>query len=242
LASILTLILGYYYNVDTCSAVSKDELLTYKKDRLINFVKDLDPSELEINSDTYYRMLSMLNSTDKSRALQLNMGLLRLVYTNGLFVSVPGKSVQIKGKHFKASLPDKIESFSTGLESFKEISEQQKDIISQLVGTKISYKSFANKLVRNKDNDVVESKVKKLNRLAGKLLTSDTDRILTVNDEQHKILMNPQNVLYNNESGDVDVDAYKLFNCYTEIYRSTDSGKIARETNRALKLINSLTV
>jgi hypothetical protein len=196
--------------------------------------------EMKINGDTFYRMLSILNSTDKSRALQMNMGLLRLVCKNGLFAGVPGESVQIKGKHYKASLPDKIESFTDGLSRFKIITEQQKDMMSNMFGQKVSYKALANALVRNDANEIVESKVKKLHRLAGKLLVSDTDRIQTVTDEQRTILMQPQLVLYDKNSADMDIDSYKLLNCWTEIYRSNDSGKIARETNRMIGLINTI--
>jgi len=197
--------------------------------------------EMKINGDTFYRMLSILNSTDKSRALQMNMGLLRLVCTNGMVAGVPGESVQIKGKHYKASLPEKIENFTDGLARFKSITEQQKGLISDLLGKQVSYKALANALVRNEADEVVASKVKKLSRLAGKLLASDTDRLQTVTDEQRMILMQPEHVLYNKKSADMEIDAYRLLNCYTEIFRSNDSGKIARETNRILGLINTVT-
>lgn len=196
--------------------------------------------EMKINGDTFYRMISVLNSTDKSRALQMNMGLLRLVCTNGLFAGVPGESVQIKGKHYKASLPEKIENFTNGLERFAAITSQQKQLVSDLLGLKVSYKSIANALCRNEANEVVNSKVRKLSRLAGKLLTSDTDRLQTVTDEQRTILMQPELVLHDKNSADMDIDAYRLMNCYTEIFRANDSGKIARETNRILGLINTV--
>lgn len=196
--------------------------------------------EMKINGETFYRMLSILNSTDKSRALQMNMGLLRLVCTNGMTIGVPGESMQIKGKHYKASLPDKIEDFSTGLERFRSITLQQKEIISDLLGKKVSYRAIANTLVRNKENEVVESKIKKLTRLAGKLLTSDTDRLLSITEEQRNLLLKPELVLYSKDSGDLELDAYKVFNCYSEIFRSNDSGKIKRECDRMISIINTI--
>lgn len=196
--------------------------------------------EMKINGETFYRMLSILNSTDKSRALQMNMGLLRLICTNGAFASVNGETVSIKGKHYKASLPDKIEDFTLGIERFKVITNQQKELLSDLLGTKVSYRAIANALVRNKANEVVESKLKKLTRLSNKLLTSDTDRLLTITEEQRNLLLKPELVLYSKETGDLEIDAYRLFNCYAEIFRSTDSGKIKRECDKMFGLINTV--
>jgi len=197
--------------------------------------------ELKINGDTFYRMLSILNSTDKSRALQMNMGLLRLVCTNGAMVSVNGEVVQVKGKHYKASLPDKIENFSEGLQRFKTITNQQREVLSDLLGSKVSYRELANALVRNKDNDVVESKVKKLSRFAGKLLTSDTDRLYKVTEEQRNILLKPELVLHSKDSGDIEIDKYTAYNCWTEMFRSNDTGKIKRECDRIISLLNTAT-
>lgn len=194
--------------------------------------------EVKINGETFYRMLSILNSTDKSRALQMNIGLLRLVCMNGMTIGVPGESIQIKGKHFKASLPDKIEIFNEGLQRFRTITLQQKEFISDLLGKKISYRALANALVRNEANEVVESKMKKLSRLAGKLLTSDTDRLLTATEEQRNLLLKPELVLYSKETGDLELDAYRVLNCYSEVFRSNDSGKIARECSRIIGLID----
>lgn len=193
--------------------------------------------QMKINGEVFYRMLSILNSTDKSRALQMNMGLMRLVCTNGLFASVDGEVVSIRGKHYKNSLPDKIEGFSAGIERFKAVTDEQRSLLSDLLGTTVSYRTVANALVRNADNEVVDSKLKKLTRLAGKLLTSDTDRLKTVSEEQLKLLNQPELVLYHKDSGDLELDAYRLFNCYTEIFRANDSGKIKRESDRILDII-----
>lgn len=196
--------------------------------------------EVRINNETFYRMLSILNSTDKSRALQMNIGLMRLICTNGMVASVAGECITIKGKHYKASLPDKIGGFITGLERFKSITEQQAEIFSNLLGNMVSYRAVANALVRNEDNEVVEGKLKKLNRFAGKLMTSDTDRLSTITEEQRNLLMKPELVLYSKTSGDLEIDAYKALNCYSEIFRANDSGKQKRECDRIMGILNTL--
>lgn len=193
--------------------------------------------QMKINGEVFYRMLSILNSTDKSRALQMNMGLMRLVCTNGMTVGVPNESIQIRGKHYKSSLPDKIEGFSIGIERFKTITNNQKEIISDLLGKKVSYRTVANALVRNKEGEVVDSKMKKLNRLASKLLTSETDQLLNMSDEQRDLLNKPELVIYHKDKGDLELDAYKLFNCYSEIFRANDTGKIKRECDRMIGII-----
>ena len=69
--------------------------------------------EIFIDNERFEKIISIVNSTDKSRALSMNVGLSR---------ADVGKSSQyciiltnFSNKHYKASLPEKIKSFSRTL-------------------------------------------------------------------------------------------------------------------------------
>jgi len=196
--------------------------------------------KVEINGDVFYRMLSILNSTDKSRSLQMNMGLLRLVCTNGMFASVADEAVSIRGKHFKASLPEKIETFTEGISRFVEITNNQTEVFANLIGKTISYRELANLLIRDqKTQDVLDWKVNKLNRFAHKLLFSQTDRLADVTLEQRTLLESSNNIIIAGAT-DIEIPAYQAVNCWTEIFRSEDSSKMKRESQRILSLVDML--
>ena len=198
--------------------------------------------EVQINNETFYRMLSILNSTDKSKALQMNLGLLRLVCLNGSMVSVPDESISFKVKHFENALTSKLDIFNNALKNFQQITNAQKDALVNLQNQKVSYTKLANALVRNEDNEIVDSKLKKLTRFTNKLLNSYTDRLDNITNEQHKILSNPTIILQENTPFDIELDKYTVYNCYTELYRSKDSAKIKHECDRILKLCKIATI
>jgi len=74
--------------------------------------------EVIINGDKYQKMFNILNSTDKSRALQLNVGLIRWICTNGMVIAVEDEYSGFKTKHFKSTMPGKVEEFIKSLDSF----------------------------------------------------------------------------------------------------------------------------
>jgi len=195
--------------------------------------------QVNVKNETFYRMMTILNSTDKSRALQLNIGLMRLVCSNGMIIEVPGEAASIKGRHFKNSLPDKIENFLNTINNYKAVNEAQRLSLETLHNKTVDYDDFVNKFVRNKDNQVVEGKVKKIKNLSNKLLNSSTDKLEDFSFEQEVILKNPGLIINDKEQSNLQIDAYKIVNCYTEIFRNTDSSKIKKETNRILKMVNS---
>jgi len=197
--------------------------------------------EVNINGDVFFKMLSIVNSTDKSRSLQMNMGLLRLVCTNGMFKQVDDEAVSIRGKHFKSSLPEKIEKFTTGIERFSEITLNQLDGLASLIGKKVSYRQLINELIRDqKTRDILDWRMYYANRFANKLLSSQTDGILNPTELQKELLSNVQNIAYDRVVGDFDIDAYQVVNCWTEIFRNEDSSKIKRESHKIISLVETL--
>jgi hypothetical protein len=192
--------------------------------------------EVIVNGDKFYKMFNLLNSTDKSRSLQINIGLMRLICTNGAVISVKDEYSNIKVKHFKSTLPEKIEEFNNSMKNFNVCIEQQCVILDSLRNKIISFKDIANKLVWDeKLEEISDTKMLKLKAFAKKLLGSNTDKLDKLTSEQMKFLKNPQNYLDKNI--DIEVPAYKAFNCYVECYREYDSATMNLETNRILSLI-----
>ena len=198
--------------------------------------------EFNIKNEKYYKMLTILSSSNKTRSLQMNIGLLRQVCTNGMVVGVENESISIKNKHFKASLPDKVAYFVENLKKFNIVIDYQKDIINKIDDNDISYKYVLQKLLYD-DNKIkyLKSNESKVNLLSQLLLYSYTDKLDTsfknkLNRQQLFLLHEP--IKNYNSIEDIDIPKSKIFNCYIEGYKTKDSSIIKRETNRILSILN----
>lgn len=194
--------------------------------------------EVLINGDMYLKMFNILNSTDKSRALQLNIGLVRFICSNGMVVGYDDEFSSLRTKHFKSSMPGKVELFSEGLDNFDISINKQVSIIDNLKGRFVSFKELASKLALDEDGIMNENRSLKLRAFAKKLLTSETDRLEELKSDEITLLKNPHFFLdpkFN--SIDIEMPSYKALNCWTEVYRNYDSSILKRETNRILELV-----
>jgi len=194
--------------------------------------------EVLINGDRYSKMFNVLNSTDKSRALQLNIGLIRFICTNGMVIAADDEYAGFKTKHFKATMPDKVSHFVESLNDFDLCVNKQSEIIENLTGKFVSFKELAQKVALDEQGIMNESRSLKLRAFAKKLLTSKTDCLVDLQSEQVSLLRNA-NLFLNPQFKNVDVEmsAYKALNCWTEVYRTYDSSVLKRETNRILELV-----
>lgn len=190
-----------------------------------------------INGDVYKKMFNILNSTDRSRALQLNIGLMRQICGNGQIVNVEGKSNTLYVKHFKSSLPEMVETFINTLENFDITINNQILTLESLVGSFTSFQKIANALVMDEDGLIKAHYINRLRAFSKKLIASHTDSISDLTSEQMKLLKNPE--LFNTEYKNIDIemDSYNALNCYTEVFRNYDSSVLKRETNRILQLV-----
>ncbi|NPV12920.1 MAG: DUF932 domain-containing protein [Ignavibacteria bacterium] len=191
-----------------------------------------------INGDRYSKMFNILNSTDKSRALQLNVGLIRFICSNGMVVAVNDEHSSLRTKHFKSTMPDKVKEFIESLENFDMSISKQSETIENLIGKFVSFKELASKFALDEHGVINDNKSLKLRAFSKKLLTSQTDKLTDLNDEQVALLKNPHMFLSPEFNlVDIEMPAYKALNCWTEVYRSYDSSVLKRETNRILELI-----
>jgi len=194
--------------------------------------------EVLINGDKYSKMFNILNSTDKSRALQLNVGLIRFICSNGMVVAIDEEYAGLKTKHFKNSLPEKVKLFVDNLDTFDMNISRQSETLDALGGSFVSFKELADKLTVDDKGIVSPNKVLKLRAFANKILTSETDKLVGLNAEQITLLNNAN--FYTDSKFnlvDIEMSAYTALNCWTEVYRNYDSSVLKRETSRILELV-----
>lgn len=199
--------------------------------------------EVLINGDVYHKMFNLLNSTDKSRALQLNIGLIRFICTNGMVVAKEDEYSGFKTKHFKLTMTDKVSDFISKLDTFEMNINKQCETIEQLQGKFLSFQDIAKNIVLEKNEEgeftnlMKSTFTLKLRAFAKKLMDSKTDCLDTnlLHAEQIHLLKNPLKFL-EHPNVDIEIPAYTALNCYTEIFRNYDSSVIKRETNRILQL------
>jgi len=194
--------------------------------------------EVEINGDKYHKMFNIFNSTDRSRALGLNIGLIRFVCSNGMVIGVEDELSKLSVKHFKSTLPQKVDLFLNSLKNFDLNINKQTLALNNLNGRYVSYRELIENLSKNKDGIITANKMNTVRAFSQKLLKSETDKIKNLKQEQIELLNNPE--LFT-EKGydkiDVEMSAYNALNCYTEIFRNYNSQILDRETNRILELI-----
>lgn len=194
-----------------------------------------------INDDVFHKMFNIVNSTDKSRALSLNAGLMRLVCTNGMVVAVDDEFEQVKVKHYKTSLPEKVIKFVASLSDFDININRQTEAIENVIGTKVSFKDIIKGIAFNKEGLVTNTTSLRMRAFAKKIQKSETDAITDLTTEQIEMLNMFHTIVSDedkfNNIVDIDMDAYQALNLYTEIYRNYDSTILKRETNRIIDLI-----
>jgi len=189
-----------------------------------------------INGDKYNKMFNIFNSTDKSRALGINTGIIRYVCSNGMVIGIDNDMSTLKVKHFKKLLSNKVEIFIKSLEQFNINIQKQAEKIEKLNNNYVSFKTIAEKLIVDKDGIISINKLMKLKLFANKILKSETDKIENLTKEQIKLLKNPH-LINNYKNVDIKIPSYTALNCYTEIFRNYNSQILSRETNRILELI-----
>ena len=182
--------------------------------------------EVTIGDVKFHKSFYILNSTDKSRRLNMNMGLFRSDNKSYIVGSI--KNMSLSKKHLKGVTDAaEQESQKIDVESFDE----QINSIKSLIGESVML-SKVREIIVDKDLKINH---RKFDALKNMLIQSQTDRI-SVTDAQMKTLSTPSESLTFNSSNDFYVDAFKVFNCYMQIFSNQDSAVVKRETEKILKI------
>lgn len=187
--------------------------------------------ELWIDNEMYKKMISIVNSTDKSRALSMNVGLVK-INDKGRDVSTTILT-SFSNKHYKSSLPDKIKSFSDNLINFNMDIDFHVKTIADLKNKEITILNFAKSVLIDEKGKIIKTMELKLRALGKKLVCEYGFR------KNYHTLMN-LSVDNLEKLTDFTINAKVLYNAYVEIFKDQDTSIIARESRRVIDALESL--
>jgi hypothetical protein len=186
--------------------------------------------ELFIDNERYQKMISIVNSTDKSKALSMNVGLVRM---DDNYIKSITILTNFANKHYKASLPDKIKAFSDNLINFNMDIDFHIKTIEDLKNKEVSIINFAKSILFNEEGKVIKTVELKLRALGKKLIYDYGFRknYSTLNNLTAANLDKIENLTLN---------AKVLYNAYVEIFKDQDTSIIARESRRVIDALEAL--
>ena len=187
--------------------------------------------ELFIDNERYQKMISIVNSTDKSKALSMNIGLVK-VNEKGNPISYTILT-SFSNKHYKATLPEKIKSFSDNLINFNIDIDFHIKTIEDLKNKEVSMIAFAKSIMFKEDGKVIKTVELKLRALGKKLVYDYGFR------KNYSTLtsLNESNI---NKIEDLTINCKVLYNAYVELFKDQDTSIIARESRRIIDAIEIL--
>ena len=182
--------------------------------------------DVEINGTQFYKAFFILNSSDKSRRLNMNMGLYRADNNSYLVSAI--RNMSLSKKHLRGVTQSAEEvSQKIDVETFDE----QIASIKSLIGESVLL-SKVRDIIVDKDLQVNH---RKFDALKNMLRWSQTDKAI-LTSQQINTLATPSEKLTINYLNDFSIDAYKLFNCYLQVFSRQDSYVVKRETEKILKI------
>ena len=184
-----------------------------------------------INGDVYHKIIYLLNSTDKTKSLQMNIGFIREKNNSGVIINVnSAQKVHYTARHVKGqNIENKISSFFENLSNCNELFDLQSKKLIKLNYHNIKLSKIAECLKAEK-NPVRFDIFKHM------LLNSQTDKLTGLTSKEFEAIRSPYNVM-DRKVLDKEINGYQAFQCYAEMWRSYDSHVINRETSKMMDLI-----
>jgi hypothetical protein len=221
------------YEIFDIRSFLKDKILSISSNFNISFYKfvmkrgtqelTLLSDSVLINKTPYYKAFFILNSSDKSRRLNMNLGLYRS--DNNVYLVSGVSNMSLCRKHLTGLTQVAEESaVSFNGETFNE----QIDSIKSLVGEKVMF-SKLREIIVDKDQKISH---RKFDALKNQFLYSN----VRFTDDQFKTLRTPSEKLVFDSKNDFPVDAYLAFNYYIQVFRNQDSYVVKKETERIIKI------
>jgi len=182
---------------------------------------------VEINGTNFYKSFFILNSSDKSRCLNMNLGLFREDNNSYLVSSI--RNMSLYKKHL-TGLTQKAEEVSGTIDV--ETFDDQIQAIKSLVGEQVML-SKVREIIIDKDLQVNH---RKFDALKNQLVYSSTDKVKNLSKDQINTLKTYSESLTLNSGNDFSIDAYKVFNCYIQVFARQDSYVVKKETEKILRI------
>lgn len=186
--------------------------------------------EIYIDNEKYQKMFSIINSTDRTRALSMNVGLVKL--TNYGTVKSCIILTSFSNKHYKSSLPEKIKSFSDNLINFDMDIDFHIKTIEDLKNKEVSLVNLSKEMAFNKDGKLIKSVDLKLRAMFNNLRWEHDFK-----NEKRLWNLSMSNI---DDVQGVNVNAKILFDSYIDTFKDMDSSIIARESRRIIDALDKL--
>jgi hypothetical protein len=201
----------------------------FYKFRLKSGIQELTliSDEVEINKTPFYKSFYILNSSDKSRRLNMNMGLYRA--DNNSYVVGSIRNLTLSTKHL-TGVTKKAEEISQTIDV--ETFDEQIEAIKSLVGQRVLL-SKVREIIVDKDLQINH---RKFDALKNSLRYSPSDKMNTLSKDQLNTLCTTSETLVIDHKNDFSIDAYKIFNCYIQVFSRQDSYVVKKETEKILKI------
>jgi hypothetical protein len=184
--------------------------------------------ELYIDNERYEKIISIVNSTDKSKALSMNVGLVKV--EKGQHPKSYTILTNFSNKHYKASLPDKIKSFSDNLINFNMDIDFHVKTIEDLKNKEVSIVDFSKSILFNEEGKVIKSIELKLRALGKKLMNDYGFR------KNYSTLSN-LTAADLDKITDLKINSKVIYNAYVELFKDSDTSIIARESRRIIEAL-----
>ena len=180
--------------------------------------------EVEIAGTNYFKAFFILNSSDKSRRLSMNLGLYQA--DSGTYLVNTIKNFSLITKHLKG-ITDKAEVAAQNIDV--ETFDEQIDSIRSLVGERVMLSQVRN-IIIDKDQKVNHLK---FDALKNTLRWSFAKKLTK---EQMGVLLTPSDKLNITPELDFSIDAFQIFQAYMNVFRNQDSYVVRKETEKILKI------
>ena len=178
---------------------------------------------VDINGNKYYKSFFILNSSDKSRRLNMNLGLYRS--DNGVYFVSGINNMSLCKKHL-TGLTKAAEEVAVSIDG--ETFNEQIESIKSLVGERVLF-SKVREIIIDKDQKINH---RKFDAFKNQLSYCN----IKWTKEQYSLLRTESEKLVIDNKNDFDLDAYMVFNLYMQIFRNQDSYVVKKETERIIKI------
>jgi len=191
----------------------------------------LQGDELFIDNERYEKIISIVNSTDKSKALSMSVGLVRI--DKNKYPKSYTILTNFSNKHYKASLPDKIKSFSDNLINFNMDIDFHVKTIEDLKNKDVTIINFAKTIMFDEKGKLIKTVELKLRALGKKLMYDYGFR---------KNYSTLSNIISDklDKIPDFTINSKILYNAYVELFKDQDTSVIARESRRIIEALEKL--
>lgn len=211
---------------DKISHIEKNFNISYSRFIMKRGIQELTllSDKVEINGTPYYKAFFILSSSDKSRKLNINLGLYRS--DNNTYLISGIQNVSLSKRHVLGitKLAEDAAFYIDG-----ETFDEQVKSIESLVGEQVKL-SKLREIIVDKDQKINH---RKFDAFKSQVLYYNK---LKLTNEQYSLLRTESEKMDINYLNDFSIDAYLAFNFYMNIFRNQDSYIVRKETEKILNI------